>query len=173
MLRLFVALAWETGARSGELLQLEWGDVDFERRLVTFRNDPTRGRQTKGRRSRTVPLSAPALNAIRDHAAPFRFNAPHSPYLFKHVTSNRDARPGDRLESLYVAFKQAARASGFPALRPHDLRHSLVTRKLAEGVPVQLVSRYVGHADLATTMKYAHLVTDHLRPVVEPRTAHG
>ena len=166
MLRLFVILAWETGARSGELLQLEWPDIDFERGVVTFANDPTKGRYTKARRSRTVPLSTTALEALRDHAAQFRLLAPASPHVFKHVTPNRSARPGDRLESLYLAFKRAARSAGLPDLRPHDLRHCFVTRKLAEGVPVQLVSRYVGHADLATTMRYTHLVAEHLRPVV-------
>ena len=39
MLHLFVTLAWEAGARSSELLQLEWVDVGFERRFVTFAND--------------------------------------------------------------------------------------------------------------------------------------
>ena len=57
-------------------------------------------------------------------------------------------------------------------LRPHDLRHAFVTRKLAEGVPVQLVSKYVGHADLATTLRYTHLVPEHLRAVVEA-PSHG
>lgn len=163
---LFVTLAWETGGRSGELLQLEWDDIDFERALVTFRNDPRTGRQTKGRRSRTVPLSENAVRALREHAAAFRLLAPLSPYVFKHLTPNRTKRPGDRLESLYRAFKRAAKAAGVPDVRPHDLRHCFVTRKLAEGVAVQLVSRYVGHTDLATTMRYAHLVPEHLRAVV-------
>lgn len=166
MLRLFLVLAWETGARSGELLQLEWADVEFEGRLVTFRNDAKRGRQTKGRRSRTVPLSETATRALRDHAAAFRLLAPSSPYIFRHLRPNRGARPGDRLESLYDSFKRAARAAGLPNLRPHDLRHAFVTRKLAEGVPAQLVMRYVGHADLVTTLRYTHLVPDHLRSVV-------
>jgi integrase len=168
MLRLFVTLAWETGARRGELTQLEWSDVDFERGFLTFRNDPTLGRQTKGRRSRTVPLSNAALTALRNHAAEFRLLAPASPYLFKHLRPNRSARPGDRLDSLYAAFKRAGKAAGFPELRPHDLRHCFVTRKLAEGVPAQLVMRYVGHADLATTLRYTHLVPEHLRAVVAP-----
>lgn len=167
MLLLFVTLAWETGARSGELLQLEWGDVDFEQHLAKFANDPARGRQTKGRRSRTVPLSDAALEALREHAAQFRLLAPLSPYVFKHLRANRSAQPGDRLWSLYNAFKRAARAAGLADLRPHDLRHAFVTRKLAEGGPVQLVSRYVGHADLATTLRYTHLVAEHLRAVVE------
>ena len=167
MLSLFLALAWETGGRSGELLQLEWADVDFERRLVTFRNDPTCGRQTKGRRSRTVPLSGEAMRALREHAAAFRLLAPPSSYVFKDLRSDRTARPGDRLGTLYPAFKRVARPLGLTKLRPHDLRHSFVTRKLAEGVPAQLVMRYVGHADLATTLRYTHLLPEHLRAVVE------
>jgi integrase len=166
MLHLFVTLAWETGARSGELLQLEWPDVNLAQQHVTFANDPRRGRQTKGRRSRTVSLSEVAVAALRDHAARFRLLAPPSPYVFKHLRSNRSARPGDRLESLYRAFKRASAAVALPNVRPHDLRHCFVTRKLAEGVPAQLVMRYVGHSDLATTLKYSHLVAEHLTPVV-------
>lgn len=169
MLILFVRLAWETGGPSAELLQLEWGDVDFDLALLTFRNDPSVGRRTKGRRSRTLPLSRAALGALRDHAAVFRLLAPLSPYVFKHLRPNRSAGPGDRLESLYLAFKRAARDIGIPRLRPHDLRHCFVTRKLAEGVPVQPVSRYVGHADLAPTLRYTHLVPEHLRVVIEVR----
>ena len=167
MLKLFVTLAWETGARSGELLQLEWSDVDFERRFVTFTNDPARGRQTKGRRSRTVPLSSAALDALREHAAGYRLLAPRSPYVFKLLRADRTRRPGDRIARLYIAFMKAAKAAGLVRLRPHDLRHAFVTRKLAAGVPAQLVMRYVGHADLATTLRYTHLVPEHLRGVVE------
>ena len=169
MLHLFVILAWETGARSGELLQLEWSDVALERRLVTFANDPTRGRYTKGHRSRTIPLSEPAVCALRDHAARFRLLSPLSPHVFKHLRRSRDAEPGQRIDRVYRGFKSAAHRIGIPTLRPHDLRHSFVTRKLAEGVPAQLVMRYVGHADLATTLRYTHLVPEHLRVVVEQR----
>jgi integrase len=171
MLKLFVTLAWETGARSGELLQLEWTDLDSERRLVTFANDPARGRQTKGRRSRTVPLSEAALNALREYAARYRLLAPRPPYIFKLLRPDRHKRPGDRIVRLYTGFKQAANEAGLVRLRPHNLRHAFVTRKLAEGIPAQLVMRYVGHADLATTLKYTHLVPEHLRPVVDASAA--
>lgn len=168
MLHLFVTLAWETGARSGELLQLEWSDLDFERHLLTLVNDPARGRQTKGRRSRTIPLSNDALGALRDHAARFRFLSPPSPHVFKHLRRSRHAEPGQQIERVYRGFKSAAKRIGLRTLRPHDLRHAFVTRKLAEGVPAQLVMRYVEHADLATTLRYTHLVPEHLKAVVEP-----
>ena len=166
MLSLFVTLAWETGARTNEMLQLTWDDIDLSARQVTFVNDPAKGQQTKGRRSRTLPLSNSATVALRDHAAAFELLAPRSPYVFKHLRRSRDAEPGQRIERVYRGFKSAAKRIGLPGLRPHDLRHGMVTRKLAEGVPVQLVSKYVGHADLATTMGYTHLVPEHLRSVV-------
>ena len=58
---------------------------------------------------------------------------------------DRGARPGDRLACVYESFKTRAKALGWPTLRPHDLRHSWVSRKMAEGAPAQLVMRYVGH----------------------------
>ncbi|MCH7473466.1 MAG: tyrosine-type recombinase/integrase [Gemmatimonadetes bacterium] len=74
---------------------------------------------------------------------------------------------------MYVGFKKAAKAAGLERLRPHDLRHAFVTRKLAEGVPVQLVSKYVGHADLATTMGYTHLAREHFKAVVQGPNVRG
>jgi integrase len=169
MLQLFVTLAWETGARSAELLQLKWSDADFQQKVVTFFNEPGNGRKTKGRRSRTVPLSAIAMQALENHAALYRFGSPGSPWLFKHLKTHHSASPGDKLRSIYRQFKSAAKTARLHRLRAHDIRHSFITRKLADGVPVQLVSKYVGHADLATTMKYTHLVPEHLRAVVEER----
>ena len=122
MLALLVTLAWELGARSAVWLQLEWSDVDLERRLVTFRNDPSCGRQTKRRKSRTVPLPGEAVRAFREHAAQFRLLAPASPNIFKQLRPDRSTKPGDRLASIYMAFKRAARPLGLAKLRPHDLR---------------------------------------------------
>jgi integrase len=171
MLGLFVTLAWETAARSGEVLQLEWRDVDFDGARLTFANDAKRGRQTKGRRSRTVPLSARAVAALRHHAARFRLLTPRSPYVFKHLREHLRAQPGDRLDGVLHQFKRAAQRAGLPDVTPHGLRHSFITRKLAEGVPVQLVQHYVGHRTITMTMRYTHLVPEHLRAVVEEPAA--
>ena len=135
MLHLFVTLAWELGARTGELLQLEWADVDFERKLVTFRNDPTRGRQTKGRRSRTVPVSELASRALREHAASFRLLVPQTPWVFKHVRSSRTAKAGQRIKRVYRGLKAAAKRAAIAEFRPHDLRHAFVTRKIGRRLP--------------------------------------
>lgn len=166
MLTAFVVLAWETGGRAGELLALQWDDVDLANRLVTFRNDAAQGRRTKGRRSRTVPLSEAATRLLRDHAAAFRFRAPTAPWLFKHLRANRGAAPGDRIESMYRVFKRAAARAGIPDVSPHSLRHAFATRAIAAGHPLQLVQAYLGHATPAMTWRYTHLVPEHLRAVV-------
>jgi integrase len=166
MLTLLLTLAWETAARSSELLQLEWSDVDLERRLSTFPHDPSVGGQTQGRRSRTVPLSDEARRAFRHHAASFRLLPPPSPYRFEHLHPNRSVKPGDRLASLYLSFKDPARPIGLSTLPPHPLRHSFVTRELAAGVAAQLVMRAVGHAEPATTLRYTHLMPEQLKGVV-------
>jgi integrase len=62
--------------------------------------------------------------------------------------------------------RQAHEGFGSARRRPHDLRHEFVARKLADGVPAQLVMRYVGHANLATTFHYTHLLPEQLRAVV-------
>ena len=66
--------------------------------------------------------------------------------MFHHARPNRTAKPGDWL-SLDNAFDKRGARRAFLTFRFHDLRHSFVTRKLSEGVAVQLVMRYVGDAD--------------------------
>ncbi len=116
----------------------------------------------------TLKRSAEDLRLHLPRTGLFRLLAPLSPYVFKHLRRSRDAKPGQRIDRVYRGFKSAAKRIGLPTLRPHDLRHAFVTRKLAAGVAAQLVMRYVGHADLATTLRYTHLVAEHLRAVVEP-----
>jgi len=166
MLAAFVALGWETGGRAGELLALRWDDIDLAKRLLTFRNDGARERRTKGRRSRTLPLSEAATLLLRDHAAAFRLRAPQSPWLFKHLRPNRGAQPGDCVASMYHLFKRAAERAGIPEASPHSLRHAFATRAIAAGHPLQLVQAYLGHASPSMTLRYTHLVPEHLRAVV-------
>ncbi len=75
---------------------------------------------------------------------------------------------GDRIQSLYSAFKAAAgRANLPPDFVQHDLRHRRITTWLAEGQSVVKVKEAVGHADLRTTMSYMHLVREDLRVLVD------
>lgn len=110
--------------------------------------------------------------ALRDHAAAFRlatYKGKRSEWVFHHPTSLRTAKAGERIQTLRAAFAGATKRAKLPAdLNQHDLRHRRVTTWLAEGKSPVLVQKAMGHADLQTTMRYTHLVSEDLLALVEP-----
>jgi integrase/recombinase XerD len=171
MLHLWLLMLSETGMRSiSEAMRLTWEDVDLQRGFVHVKSAP--GRRTKSGRSRWVPMTPRLRSAVQDHAARFRlalYPGGRSPYLFHFTMTGRRAKAGERMQSLRKPFERAAKAAAMPAgFRPHDLRHRRVTTWLAGGANPVHVKEAVGHADLATTMGYTHLLPEHLRALVEP-----
>jgi len=64
--------------------------------------------------------------------------------------------PYKKHDSLNQTFRKALRQAGIEELRFHDLRHTAATRIVESGANIVAVSRILGHADLKTTMRYAH-----------------
>jgi len=87
------------------------------------------------------------------------------------------SKAGARINDLRAAFNNAVDRAKLPeGFRRHDLRHLRVTTWLAGGASPVLVKEAVGHADLATTMRYTHLVREDLRALVQttpPAPARG
>lgn len=176
MLALFVLTLGETGARcESEVLWLRWEDVDLKDgflQIVSGRN----GHRTKSGKSRWVPMTAQLRVAMRQHFAAFKFakypvgaadGAP-SPWVFHHRHTKRTHHAGARVQSLAAAFKAAAGRAKLPdGLVQHDLRHTRVTRWLADGKNPVHVKEAVGHADLRMTMAYTHLVRENLLGLVD------
>ena len=170
----YVLVLGETGVRcNSEALWLRWADVDFERGFLTVES-VRKGRRTKSGKSRKVPMTVRLRDALRDHAATFRlatYDGERTPWVFHHTLTQRGAVAGERLQGLHRAFANAVKKAGLPTdLRQHDLRHRRVTTWLAEGKSPVLVQKAMGHADLATTMGYTHLVDEDLLALVEERT---
>ena len=63
-------------------------------------------------------------------------------------------------------FWRATAAAGLERIRIHDLRHSFASQLVSAGKPLPAVQQLLGHADLRTTMRYAHLVPDGMADVV-------
>ena len=147
----------------GAVVDLEEGFLQ----VVTGRN----GHRTKSGKSRWVPMSPRLTAAMRQHFARYRFaryNDKQTPWIFHHTISRRHHKAGERIVSLYDAFKAAAkRAKLSPDLVQHDLRHRRVTKWLADQKNPVHAKEAVGHADLRTTMSYTHLAREHLRGLVE------
>ncbi len=170
-LRLYVLSLGETGERcESEMLWTQWEDVDLEEgflKVVSGRN----GHRTKSGKARWVPMTPRLRQAMREHFARYRFvtyNGKQTPWVFHHTQTRRHHQAGQRIRSLYHAFKKAAERGGLPPeLVQHDLRHRRITVWIAEGKNPVHVKEAVGHADLRTTMAYTHLAREHLRGLVD------
>lgn len=117
-------------------------------------------------------MSDRLIRAMRKHCVAYRaasYSGKPTPWVFPRDHASRHYEAGQRIGSLYVGFKNAAKRAKLPtAVRQHDLRHRRVTSWLEQGhSPVQ-VKEAMGHANLATTMGYTHLVAAHLKTLVTP-----
>jgi integrase/recombinase XerD len=173
MHELYVVLLAETGGRcDSEALWLRWEDVDLDGGFLAIVSGRG-GNRTKSGKTRYVPMTARLKQAMAAHVLRFKnatYDGKPSPWVFHHLTTRRHAVAGERIRSLYDAFKNAAGQAGLPLeLHQHDLRHRRVTTWLAQGKDVVLVKEAMGHADLRTTMGYTHLAKEHLRALVEER----
>ena len=140
-----VIVAVETAMRLGELLALEWVDVDFERRTAHL---PT----TKNGESRTVPLSnraAQVLAALHDDAVGKVFPNWKDTLSFEH------------------AWHRAVVKSGLKDLRFHDLRHEATTRLFELGLNPLQVAAITGHKTLQMLKRYTHLRAEDLVPLLK------
>lgn len=154
-LRPIILTALHTGARRGELLRLMWADVDFKRRSVTFRAENTKSHQT-----RHIPMSDTLHDALKAMApADVAWGAS------KPVFAHSHAKEGPR--SIRTGFMAACARAGILGVTVHTLRHTFASRLVQAGVPIYTVSRLLGHGDVKTTARYAHLGPDHGRGVID------
>jgi integrase len=174
MLWLYTLVLAETGLRcDSEALWLRWQDVDLDGGLLTVET-VRKGRRTKSGKARRVPLTPRVRVALAEHMAAYRmrtYGGERSPWIFHHEVDRRHAKAGERITGLRRAFGNAAERAGLPGdLRQHDLRHRRVTTWLAEGRPIALVAKAMGHSTVKVTEKYEHLVDRHLLALVDEPT---
>ncbi len=167
------ALAASTGLRLGELLGLAWPDVDFEAGTLTVRRSLARGRderwelaQPKTATSRrTIPLPSIAREALERRKTIQEAERKAADKAWQDrddlVTDSvgRHVEPG----SVSHGFQDAREAAGLPAARFHDLRHSAATLMLAEGVPLAVISEWLGHSGIAITASHYAAIVPTLR----------
>lgn len=131
--RLLCEFLVETGLRRSEALALEWRDVEEAGTVVAVR-------QSKNGKARRVPLTVLAQSVLRDrrdYARPFGLKPDR---LTHYWNKARDRYQGDTTE-----------------LVPHILRHTCASRLVQRGVPLKVVQEWMGHSNIQTTMRYAHV----------------
>ena len=148
-----------TGLRAGELLGLQWGDVDWRGRFLQITRSIVRGTETtpKNHQQRRVDLS-PQLRAVLR-----RWRAQQSATWLGHGSSRPawifPSSTGTRLDESNVrkAFNRILDRAEFHRRGPHQMRHTFASLLLQAGVPITYVSRQLGHRDSAITLRvYAH-----------------
>ncbi len=160
-------LLYATGLRVTELVALPATAVRGDPRMILIRG--------KGGRERMVPLSGPARTALaawlhaRDGAedTAAREGKPRSPHLFP--TRGRLGRLSR--ERFYLMVKELAASSGLnpAAISPHTLRHAFATHLLANGADLRVIQTLLGHASIATTEIYTHVLDSRLKALVLER----
>nr|WP_255663267.1 tyrosine recombinase [Komagataeibacter sp. FNDCR2] len=154
MARAALEMLYASGLRISELLSLPRRALDAAPGMMLVRG--------KGGRERMVPMSARARAAAR--ALMDMDAGRESPYLFP---GRGPARAMTRQGFDRIMHDVALRAGLDPArLSPHVLRHSFATHLLAHGADLRALQVLLGHADIATTQIYTHVMLDRLRDAV-------
>lgn len=160
--------ALAVGLRSGEASGLRWPDVDFEKGTITVRNAIQR---IKGKglvlvppksedSRRVIDLPEVCLKALRAHQQRQRVEREWAGTRWKetgHVFTSGIGTPLDDRRVL-LEFTRLVEAAKLPKQRFHDLRHACISLLAAQGVPVKVISRIVGHSDIRLTQNiYEHV----------------
>lgn len=136
-----------TGMRRGEGLALDWSMVDWTRGELVLPTSKT------GRKR--VPLTKQALAFLESQRQDSGLVCPS--------TNGTALHPGNVMR----AWKSVRTAAGLSDLRLHDLRHSWAADAVSAGVPLRIVGKVLGHAQVGTTARYGHLHDSALREGLE------
>lgn len=151
-----------TGLRRGELMELRWGDLHFKTRKPYIRvsrgldilpGPVYRPKETKGGRARSVPMTPKLLRRLTEYR-------PRTAMPEDLVFAEQDGSYL-RVKRFYNVVVQAGQDAGLKKhVRPHILRHTFASRAYQRGVPPQRVQKWLGHASITTTERYAHLAEE-------------
>ena len=144
MLKYIVPMLLLTGARKREVLDARWDDFDAENRLwrIPF---------TKSGRPRTVPMSDGVMSVL--DTVP---RIAGCPYVFPNPDTKKP------FVTIHYTWDTARKRAGLRDVRMHDLRHSFASILINSGRSLYEVQHLLGHTQVKTTERYAHLQQDTL-----------
>ncbi len=137
-----------TGARSGEIRNLKWADVDLEGGRLRIRSP----KESRGK-DKYLPLNAPAREVLAKLPRRSEWVLPTA----RGDTPISMAKPWERIRT----------AAKLEKLRLHDLRHSFASVGAGSGQSLLIIGRLLGHRTPGMTQRYAHLADDPLRDASE------
>ncbi len=150
-------MALRTGMRFGEIIGLDWSDVNMEKRIINIRRNKVMGiiGTPKNGKVRAVAIASDLLafltKQVKKSGPVFHLNDGRE--LTHHLALN--------------ALKRCCVRVGIRKISWHTLRHTTASHLVAEGVPMNVVKELLGHSSILMTSKYAHLAPSAMKDVVE------
>jgi len=153
-------LALTTGLRRGELIGLQWGDIDFQRNRLSVRRVAAQagskmliGEPKTASSRRNIDLPVVTVQALREHRKAMLAEGHPGPWVFPGVTGKLMFGC-----ALWRNFRVLTLKAGVPIIRAHDLRHTAATLLLEMGEPAKVVQERLGHSNISMTLDhYAHV----------------
>jgi integrase len=144
---LLVLLGGDAGLRCGEMMALEWRDIDSQKRQISVERSDWKGHVTvpKGGRTRHIPMTQRLATALQKH---------------KHLRGKRVLVQDDGAPlTQKIVQDHIRRAARKANVRPgvHILRHTFCSRLAMRGAPTRAIQDLAGHQNLTTTQRYMHL----------------
>jgi integrase len=133
-----------TGCRLGEIMTLKWAYVDIKARELRLPDSKTRAKIVHFGKT-----AADVLKGIK--------KLDDNPYV---ITGKKQ---GGRLTDLQHPWRRIRAKAGLDDVRIHDLRHSYASGALALGEGLPMIGKLLGHTQVQTTARYAHLANDPVR----------
>jgi site-specific recombinase XerD len=169
--RFFMVLLYDTGARMQEMLDIKLRDFRYGK-------TPTITLHGKGGKVRTVPIMKKTVEHLHLYLSVFHQNANANdrPLFFSVIHGQINPLSDDCVRKFLRKHGIAARERCLEVpekVHAHLFRHSRAMHLYQHGMDLTLISQWLGHADLETTLVYAHADTEHKRCAIETATSNG
>ena len=170
-----IFLSVSLGLRLGEVLGLQWGDIDRRNQTVNIRRTVNRLAAINGGKRKTeivigtpktksskrsIPVTEDFLKYFDIYASKFPGRKDSGDFLFKSSKKSKPCEP----KTMQKHFKAILKELKIKGPTFHSLRHTFATRAIEKNVDVKTLSALLGHADVSITLnRYAHVLDEHKR----------
>lgn len=155
-LKPIILFALNTGLRAGNILGLCWEQIDFKQGIIRFQIKS----DLPGGKFHCLPITREMMQILQDQVPQKKGRV----FVRRFTKAKRDPEP---IKKLRNSFKTACRNAGIEDFHFHDLRHTAATWMRRNGVPLEVIQEILGHSNIRTTRRYAHVEMDDKKNALE------